>query len=161
MTDSVGVTTYLYECGASLQRSGRGDLYRLIAVDDPVTGTMAYTYDLAGNRIYIVYPSGQTVTYTYDAANRLTWVEDWDGGVTAYAYDGAGRAVTTTMPNGVTTVDAYDDAGRLVRHTHTAADSPRDYWSLLICVHLCSSVVPPRLCDLTTARFWAILSLVN
>jgi YD repeat-containing protein len=54
MTDSVGVTTYVYD-----------DLGRLISVDDPITGTVSYGYDLAGNRTQLTYPTGEVVTYTY------------------------------------------------------------------------------------------------
>ncbi|MCP5094729.1 MAG: hypothetical protein GY943_04170 [Chloroflexi bacterium] len=108
MTDSVGVTSYLYD-----------DLYRLTSVTDPFTGTVSYGYDLAGNRTQLTYPDSKVVTYTYDMDNRMTQVDDWDAGITTYEYDTIGRLITTTLPNGVATVNVYDDANRLVLLTHT------------------------------------------
>ncbi|HIE53767.1 MAG TPA: hypothetical protein EYP90_01070, partial [Chromatiaceae bacterium] len=108
MTDSLGVTSYVYD-----------DFSRPITVTDPFTGTVGYGYDAAGNRTQLVYPDGKTATYTYDADNRLTQVNDWNGGLTAYQYDAAGQLVTTTLPAGGQTVNRYDPAGRLIRLTHT------------------------------------------
>jgi YD repeat-containing protein len=104
------VTRYVYD-----------DLGRMVSVSDPITGTIAYAYDLAGNRTNLTYANGRVVTYTYDADDRLVQVEDWDGGTTSYAYDAAGRLTRTTLPNGVVTSQQYDDADRLLRLTHTAA----------------------------------------
>jgi len=111
MTDTLGVTRYEYD-----------DLYRLVSVTDPFTGTVEYGYNLAGNRTQLTYPDGKVVTYTYDADNRLLQVQDWDDGLTRYAYDAAGRLISTTLPNGVVTTQQYDDANRLVNLAHTAAD---------------------------------------
>jgi YD repeat-containing protein len=58
----------------------------LVGVDDPITGTVEYGYDLAGNRTRLTYPTGEVVTYTHDADNRLVGVADWDGGQTSYGY---------------------------------------------------------------------------
>ncbi|MCP4426955.1 MAG: RHS repeat protein, partial [Chloroflexi bacterium] len=69
MTDSVGITSYDYD-----------DLYRLITVTNPFTGTVGYDYDDAGNRNQLTYPDDKIVTYAYDADNRLTHVHDWSGG---------------------------------------------------------------------------------
>jgi RHS repeat-associated protein len=112
MTDTLGVTRYEYD-----------DLYRLISVTNPFTGTVKYGYDLAGNRTQLIYPGGKVVTYAYNANNRLVQVQDWDGGVTNYKYDEGERMITTTLPNGVVSVQQYNDANRLVRLTHTAADT--------------------------------------
>ena len=107
MTDGLGVTSYAYD-----------DLYRLVHVSDPYTGTVAYRYDPVGNRAGITYPSGQVVTDTYDAANRLTMMLDWDDGQTQYEYDKAGRVLTITLPNGIVTSQTYDAAGRLIQIEH-------------------------------------------
>jgi RHS repeat-associated protein/uncharacterized repeat protein (TIGR01451 family) len=108
MTDSVGVTIYTYD-----------DLYRVVEVSDPLTGTVGYAYDKVGNRTSIIYPGGQTVTYDYDDLNRLESVTDWDGGLTEYGYDAAGRLTHVSRPNGVTSVYTYDDANRLTLLTHS------------------------------------------
>jgi RHS repeat-associated protein len=112
MTDTLGVTRYVYD-----------DLYRLVSVSDPITGTVSYAYDLAGNRTQLVYPDGKVVTYTYDADNRLIQVDDWDKGLTRYAYDAVGRLTSATLPNGMTTTYQYDAANRLTKLSHTATDN--------------------------------------
>ena len=103
MTDTLGTTHYRYD-----------ELNRPITITSPLTGTVGYRYNAAGNRRQLIYPSGQVVTYTYDLANRLTDVLDWAGQTTGYGYDGLGQLITTTLPNGVVSVNRYDGAGRLV-----------------------------------------------
>jgi RHS repeat-associated protein len=98
------------------------DLGRLVSVSDPLTGTVEYGYDLAGNRTQLVYPDGQVVTYTYDTDNRLVQVEDWDSELTSYEYNAVGRLVGETLPNGADTARQHDAAGRLIHLTHTAPD---------------------------------------
>jgi YD repeat-containing protein len=61
MTDSLGVTHYVYD-----------ELNRLKQVTDPFTGTVQYRYDAASNRTQTIYPDGIVVTSTFDAADRLT-----------------------------------------------------------------------------------------
>ncbi len=107
MTDTLGTTRYEYD-----------DLYRLVSVTDPFTGTVEYGYDLAGNRTQLTYPDGKVVTYTYDADNRLLEAEDWDSGLTSYTYDAAGRLTSATLPNGVRTTYEHDTANRLTQIEH-------------------------------------------
>ena len=61
-----------------------------LAIGAP-TGEAGYVYNAAGQRINLVYPTGEVVTYTHDAAGRLQSVTDWDGGTTVYTYTAAGR----------------------------------------------------------------------
>jgi YD repeat-containing protein len=114
MTDSLGVTRYVYD-----------ELNRLKQVIDPFMGTVQYRYDVVGNRTQTIYPDGKVVTTTFDAANRLTGTLNWDGQLTTYQFDKAGRLITTTLPNVVRSVNGYDDAGRLVNLTHMGP-----YWTL-------------------------------
>jgi RHS repeat-associated protein/uncharacterized repeat protein (TIGR01451 family) len=102
MTDGTGATTYDYD-----------DLYRTITITAPV-GTVAYSYDNAGNRTESVYPGGNAVAYSYDDANRLDTVTDWNQLTIAdYDYDPANRLTQASLPNGVATSYQYDDANRL------------------------------------------------
>jgi len=95
-------------------------LYRPLGIETP-SGNAHYTYNAAGQRTHLVYPSGEVVTYTHDAAGRLRTVTDWDGGVTVYTYTAAGRLASLTLPNGVETAYSYDAAGRLVEIAHRDA----------------------------------------
>ena len=76
--------------------------------------TMAYKYDLTGNRTRITWPDGFYANYEYDLANRMTAV--WDSRpfqLAAYIYDDLGRRVVTYRGNGAETYYSYDAASRL------------------------------------------------
>ncbi|MGH8543568.1 MAG: hypothetical protein ACREX3_08045, partial [Gammaproteobacteria bacterium] len=76
-----------------------------------------YTYDLNGNRISMIDPTGLT-TYTYDALNRLTSMTNNKGQTTAFTYDALGRRTSMTHANGVVTSYIYDAASQLIRLAH-------------------------------------------
>jgi RHS repeat-associated protein len=76
-----------------------------------------YTYDLNGNRISMIDPTGLT-TYTYDALNRLTSITNNKGQVTSFTYDAFGRRTSMTHGNGVVTSYTYDAASQLTRLAH-------------------------------------------
>jgi len=76
-----------------------------------------YTYDLNGNRISMIDPTGLT-TYTYDALNRLTSLTNNKGQVTSFSYDALGRRTSMTHANGVVTSYQYDAASQLTRLAH-------------------------------------------
>jgi RHS repeat-associated protein len=76
-----------------------------------------YTYDLNGNRISMIDPTGLT-TYAYDALNRLTSITNNKGQVTSFTYDALGRRTSLTHANGVVTSYTYDAASQLLSLVH-------------------------------------------
>jgi RHS repeat-associated protein len=76
-----------------------------------------YTYDLNGNRTFMIDPTGTTI-YTYDALNRLTSITNNKGLVTSFTYDALGRRTSMTHGNGVVTNYSYDAASQLAHLTH-------------------------------------------
>ncbi len=71
-----------------------------------------YKYDLAGNRISVLY-GGLSVPLisAYDAQNRLSTLTQGPL-VTTYAYDLDGNILTKTLPNGDATTSTFDAANR-------------------------------------------------
>ncbi len=110
-TDASGVTTYEYN-------DPRDRLTKKIAP----AGTLAYTYDDAGNVTTIRAlntdgtedTNGTKVSYVWDAANRLASVTDNRLGSTTPAtttatYTPTGHPSTLIQPNGVHATYSYDD----------------------------------------------------
>ncbi len=85
---------------------------------DPV-----YTYDLNGNRISMIDPTGLT-TYNYDVLNRLTSITNDQGLTTTFTYDALGRRTTMTHDNGVVTNYTYDAASQLLSLVHQLGLNP-------------------------------------
>ena len=86
---------------------------RLAADDvDPI-----YTYDLNGNRVSMIDPTGLT-TYTYDALNRLTSITNNKAQLTSFIYDALGRRTSLSHANGVVTNYNYDAASQLLKLVH-------------------------------------------
>ncbi len=84
--------------------------------------TLAYTYDLSGNRLTMTDPQGGVTTYAYDALNRLTTLTS-PAGATTFGYDALGRRTSLTRPNGVQTTATYDAASQVTDLGHTAGVS--------------------------------------
>jgi len=76
-----------------------------------------YSYDLNGNRISMIDPTGLT-TYTYDTLNRLTSIRNNKGQVTSFTYDALNRRTSMTHANGVVMTYTYDAASQLTRLAH-------------------------------------------
>ncbi len=82
-----------------------------------------YTYDLNGNRISMIDPTGLT-TYIYDELNRLTSITNNEGLTTNFAYDSLGRRTSMTHDNGVVTTYSYDTASQLLSLVHELGTAP-------------------------------------
>jgi len=85
--------------------------------DDDADLDPIYTYDLNGNRITMIDPTGLT-TYNYDVLNRLTSITNNQGLTTTFAYDALGRRNSMTHDNGVVTNYTYDAASQLLSLVH-------------------------------------------
>jgi len=107
MTDSVGITTWVYD-----------DLNRVLSITDPFDETVAYDYDAVGNRTSLTYPNAQVVNYDYDPMNHLLEVTSGVLAVAGYEYDAAGRLTAITRANDVDTTYGYDNAGQLLSILH-------------------------------------------
>jgi len=74
--------------------------------------TIAYEYDLAGNRTKMTDPAGETL-YGYDANNRLISITNPAAETTTFTYDAGGRLTRQDYANGAYAVYGYDVANRL------------------------------------------------
>jgi len=105
ITPQASLTTrYVYDVDPE---SPLDDLDRLREEQTP-RGTVAYTYDNAGNRETRTDAAGTTV-YTYDNANQLL-----TAGSTTYDYDNNGNLKSKTIPGIGTTTFDWDHENRLV-----------------------------------------------
>jgi RHS repeat-associated protein len=77
-----------------------------------VTRTLAYQYDVAGNRIRITHPGGQYFTTTYDASGRLTALTENGVSRLTAGYNPAGL-VANLSRGGTTSTFGYDSVNRL------------------------------------------------
>jgi len=104
MSDVSGTTSYSYD-----------NRNRLMQKQTPF-GTIAYTYDSAGDLLSLKSSNigGVSDTYTYDQLNRLSTVTDASG-ATTYAYDAVGNLQSFTYPNGVAHAYTYDTLNRLTQ----------------------------------------------
>ena len=92
------------------------------------TKTLAYQYDLAGNRTRLTWPEvGFYVSTSYDALNRPTVLKEL--GITnlaSYAYDDLSRRTTVTLGNGTTTNYGYDAQSGLSSLAQNLAGTAQD-----------------------------------
>ncbi len=107
MADGTGTTTYAYD-----------ELERVLSLVEPGSRTVAYRYDLNGNRRKQLYPDTTAVTYQYDEADRLQTVQDWANRLTAYQYQPDGKLQGVTNANNTTAQYVYDNARRLTDVWH-------------------------------------------
>src|SRR6185503_3374070 len=80
------------------------------------SSTVAYTYDLGGNRLFLSLDGTVFVTYAYDDASRLTTITRGTNSFT-FGYDNANRRTSLGYPNGVNTTYTYDTLSRLTNLT--------------------------------------------
>ena len=94
---------------------------RVTSVADSRGYTIAYLYDLVGNRKKMTVqpssPDERIISYAYDVAGRLTGITS-NAGTFTYAYGALGRRSSLAYPNRITASYSYDSAGRLISLNH-------------------------------------------
>ncbi len=75
---------------------------------DKIPFSTKYTYDLQGNTIAIVYPSGVAITYMYGAQGPVQVFVDGKHFIQNISYNDIGAPTYIERVNGVTTYHAYD-----------------------------------------------------
>jgi RHS repeat-associated protein len=103
MQDGTGISAYRFD-----------SLHRLTGVSDGAGNSVGYGYDLRGDLVAIVYPSGKVVTRGFDSAGRLVTVTDWLGNTSHFRYDPDGNLVNLLYGNGVKGVFGYDGSDRVI-----------------------------------------------
>jgi YD repeat-containing protein len=119
MTDASGTTLYTHDAR-----------HQLLSKATP-QGSLAYTYDAAGNLVSTRSSNmdGVSVNYNYDAVNRLESVVDnrLASGTTTYGYDGVGNVLGSAAANGVQSAYSYDALDRLMQLTHIKGGTLASY----------------------------------
>jgi RHS repeat-associated protein len=116
-------TTYTYDAAGNLAQSMDANnnttsysydaLNRLTAITRP-DESVAFTYDVAGNRLSMSDATGVTF-YSYDDLYRLVSVADPLNQVVQYSYDAVGNRTGLIYPDGDQVSYFYDAAGRMVQ----------------------------------------------
>ncbi|WP_344667475.1 LamG-like jellyroll fold domain-containing protein [Catenulispora yoronensis] len=132
VTDGLNnVTSYRYD-----------QLGRLATTTDPLVagaaaaGVWHYTYDLDGEQLSAIDPTGAQVQATYDDLGRIatsTSVERSPAGAftTQYGYDDAGNPVSITDPLQNKTTAVYDAGNRLTSRTDPALNTTKTAYNYL------------------------------
>lgn len=111
--------------GLTTQYDGFGRMTANTLAMDGVSRTLAYRYDLTGNRTRITHPDGQYFNAVYDGLDRMTAITDSVAGtVASLAY--TNRGDRAALSGGVTTSYGYDAAGRLASLGHDLAGGTSD-----------------------------------
>ena len=174
--ESRNVTDFAYDPVGNLLNMKAGDgqevmsetsyeydaLNRVIAVNDPVGGRTAYTYDkktgkvssitdAAGNRKTFRYNDagelieetdikGNIIRYQYNELGKMTEMTDAAGRVTRHHYLPGGRLAKSVYPNGGKMCYEYDALGRIHRKTDGKGYSlSYEYDSMGRILHIVSS----------------------
>ncbi|MCR5869376.1 MULTISPECIES: RHS repeat-associated core domain-containing protein [unclassified Sphingomonas] len=127
--DLVGHLTGASQTGNALT-FGYDALGRNISQAGP-QGTVAYQYDLAGNRTRTTWPDSFYVDYDRLVTGEVTHIREngassGAGVLATYAYDDLGRRTTLTRGNGVVTSYGYDAVSRMNSLAHDLASSGND-----------------------------------
>jgi len=125
--------TYSYDLGGRLVTAANGtdtltwsyDLAGQLLSEQSTknASTVAYVYDLGGNRLEVKLDGQLFVSYAYDDASRLTTITRGTN-VFGFGYDNANRRTSMTYPNGVNTSYTYDTLSRLTNQTAVKAPTP-------------------------------------
>ncbi len=120
--------------GVTIARDGQG---RVTSVTDPLSNTITYSYNAAGDLASVTDRDGAATTYHYDGQHnllsqtdplghtpaiahyddqgRLTSVTDSQGHTITYTIDLAARQQVVTDQRGYATVNEFDDYGDLLK----------------------------------------------
>jgi RHS repeat-associated protein len=84
-------------------------------VGTATAATLTYSYDLAGNRTQLIYPSTKKIDYVYDAADQLQQIKVDDAVLANFTYDPLSRRIQRDLIAGSTqsTVYQFDLANQL------------------------------------------------
>ena len=94
----------------------RNALGEVVKVENPLTASVTYAYDAAGNLKQTV-ANGVTTTISYDVLGRKQSMTDPDKGQWSYQYNAFGELVEQTSANGVVGTLTYDAQGRRLSRT--------------------------------------------
>jgi len=84
-------------------------------VKDKLNSDIQYEYDVNGNRIKKVFPSGRIITYEYDShGNKIKEVYP-SGNVYIYEYDAHDNMIKKVLPNNRTYTYQYDSHGNMIK----------------------------------------------
>jgi RHS repeat-associated protein len=110
-TNATGTVSYAYDAND-----------RLVKVTQADGSSIAYSYDLGGNRTSVTTQlaagPARVTNYTFDALNRIATVTDPEGAVTRNSYDEIGNLASVSYPNGVISTYTYDSLSRLTLLAH-------------------------------------------
>ncbi|MCL5743328.1 MAG: DUF6531 domain-containing protein [Acidobacteria bacterium] len=99
----------------------------LLAVADPLGGTVTATRNDAGLITSVVDANGNRNGFQYDSDGQLLKWTDALGGAWTYQYDGAARVASRAQPNGTAIQASYDSRNRLSAVSSGDAGSAFDY----------------------------------
>jgi len=95
---------------------------RMTSKTDSRGGSLAFTYDHAGNVSTKAGYDGTTTTYLYDSANRLVSEQNPYYLQVSYYYDGAGRLLNRILSNNSKTTYTWDNDNRLATYLSVSAN---------------------------------------
>lgn len=96
-----------------IQYSGDGQISKIIYPDNRM---LSYDYDIQGNRVHTLYPSGKEAFYEFDQLDRLTKLTQGQQSV-IYDYDKLGNLTGRKFSGGASVSYEHDDNGNLSRIT--------------------------------------------
>ena len=89
---------------------------RMTSKTDSRGGSLAFTYDKAGNIATKTGYDGTLTNYQYDSANRLVSEQNQYYLQVSYYYDSAGRLLNRILSNGSKTSYTWDNDNRLATY---------------------------------------------
>ena len=105
--------------GFAVARNAAGTIaHTFDAAGNPLTeetpgGTVRYAYDPEGRLTELAAPGGETIAYTYDVEGRVDVIRDWQGRETRIVYAKDGAVAEIRYGNGAVERQQYARVGRL------------------------------------------------